>query len=230
MLRGNDIHHVHIINRSSERSIKLVEQFQGAKSPDRAWTSNAKFTTLSPASEEYGRLLKEEVRKADVIFCCTPSTDPLFPPEFLTSHEGRKKGRYVSAIGSHTPQMTEIHPDIFRQAAAPIHHHHHHKHAKTSGAVVVDSLESCLKEAGEIIQAALKPAQLVEIGELMMIKKAAMEEIEHGGSGEQGLRDWLIKGSVVFKSVGLGLMDLRVGLDLVGIARDKGLGTIIHDF
>lgn len=125
--------------------------------------------------------------------------------------------------------MTELHPDILRQAVEPQHHphshhhHHHHRHAATSGVVVVDGLEACLKEAGEIIQAELKPEQLVEIGELMMIKKAAMKEIELGGEGEKGLREWIVKGNVLYKSVGLGLMDLRVGWDLVVMARERGL-------
>jgi ornithine cyclodeaminase/alanine dehydrogenase-like protein (mu-crystallin family) len=230
ILRGNDIKHINIINRSFDRSIKLMKQFQVDETADARWHSHAKFSALSPEFQDYGRLLKDEVRKADVIFCCTPSLDPLFPAEFLTSHEGRKKGRFLSAIGSYAAHMTELHPDIFRQAVQPDHHNHHHKHAAKSGVVVVDSLESCLKEAGEIIQARLKPEQLVEIGELMMIKKAAMKEIELGGEGEKGLREWLMKGNVLYKSVGLGLMDLRVGWDLVTLARERGVGTTIHDF
>lgn len=230
LLRGNDIKHINIINRSFDRSIKLMKQFQVEEGQNDQWHSDAKFSALSPEFQEYGRLLKEEVRKADVLFCCTPSLDPLFPAEFLTSHEGRKKGRFISAIGSYAPHMTELHPDIFRQAVEPDHHNHHHKHAARSGVVIVDSLESCLKEAGEIIQAKLKPDQLVEIGELMMIKKAAMKEIELGGKGEVGLRDWLMKGNVLYKSVGLGLMDLRVGWDLVIMARERGIGTTIQDF
>jgi ornithine cyclodeaminase/alanine dehydrogenase-like protein (mu-crystallin family) len=230
ILRGSDIKHINIINRSFERSIELMKQFQVNEGQDEAWRSHAKFSALSPDFQDYGRLLKEDVRKADVLFCCTPSLDPLFPAEFLTSSEGRKKGRFVSGIGSYAPHMTELHPDIFRQAVAPEHHRHHHKHAAKSGVVIVDSLESCLKEAGEIIQAKLKPEQLVEIGELMMIKKAAMKEIELGGKGEKGLRDWLMKGNVLYKSVGLGLMDLRVGWDLVILARERGIGTTIPDF
>jgi ornithine cyclodeaminase/alanine dehydrogenase-like protein (mu-crystallin family) len=230
ILRGSEIKHINIINRSFERSIKLMKQFQVHEEQDEAWHSNAQFSALSPEFQEYGRILKEQVRKADVLFCCTPSLDPLFPAEFLTSHEGRKKGRFVSAIGSYAPHMTELHPDIFRQAVAPDHRNHHHKHAAKSGVVVVDSLESCLKEAGEIIQAKLKPEHLVEIGELMMIKKAAMKEIELGGKGETGLKEWLMKGNVLYKSVGLGLMDLRVGWDLVTMARERGVGTTIQDF
>lgn len=230
LLRGSDIKHIHIINRTFERAIKLMKQFQVDEGEDKVWHSHAKFSALSPEFQEYGRLLKEEVRKADILFCCTPSVDPLFPAEFLTSTEGRKKGRFISAIGSYAPHMTELHPDILRQAVEPDHNHHHHKHAVKGGVVIVDSLESSLKEAGEIIQAKLKPEQLVEIGELMMIKKAAMKEIELGGEGEKGLKDWMMKGNVLYKSVGLGLMDLKVGGDLVSMARERGIGTTIQDF
>lgn len=229
LFRGDQIKHVNIINRSFDRSIKLLKAFNMDDHKALDW-KDVKFSALSPNSGEYGRLLKDEVRKADVIFCCTPSLDPLFPAEFLTSHEGRKKGRYVSAIGSYAPHMTELHPDIFKQAVAVEHHNHHHKHAKKSGVVVVDSLEACLKEAGEIIQAKLKPENLVELGELIMVKKAVMKEVEVGGEGERGLIEWLTRGNVLYKSVGLGLMDLTVGHDLVTLARERGVGTHIEDF
>jgi ornithine cyclodeaminase/alanine dehydrogenase-like protein (mu-crystallin family) len=229
LFKGDQIKHVNIINRSFDRSLMLMRSFNMDEHKADAW-KDVKFSALSPNSGEYGRLLKEEVRKADVIFCCTPSLDPLFPAEFLTSHEGRKKGRYVSAIGSYAPHMTELHPDIFKQAVAPEHHNHHHKHATKSGVVIVDSLEACLKEAGEIIQAKLKPEHLVEIGELMMVKKAVMKEVEIGGEDEKGLLEWLTRGNVLYKSVGLGLMDLTVGHDLVTLARERGVGTHIDDF
>lgn len=126
--------------------------------------------------------------------------------------------------------MTEVHPDIFREAVAPEHNRHYHKHAKRGGVIIVDSLESCLKEAGEVIQAKLKPEHLVEIGELMMVKKAALREVELGGEGEKGLLEWLTRGNVIYKSVGLGLMDLVVGGDLITLAREKGYGTTIEEF
>ena len=127
--------------------------------------------------------------------------------------------------------MTELHPDIFRVAVAQHNdHHHHHKHAKTSGVIIVDSLEACLKEAGEIIQAKLTAEQLVEVGELLMIKKAAIREVELGGPGEKSLLEWLTKGNVIYKSVGLGLMDLVVGGDLVRLARERDVGTTIPEF
>lgn len=91
--------------------------------------------------------------------------------------------------------------------------------------MVVDSLEACLREAGEVRQAGLGAEQLVEVGELIMVKRAAMREIEMGGEGEKGLKRWLEAGNVIYKSVGLGVMDICVGEGLVGLAGEKGFGT-----
>ena len=102
--------------------------------------------------------------------------------------------------------------------------------ADKGGVIIVDSLDSCLREAGEVIQAGLKPKHLVEIGELIMVKKAAMREVELGGEGEKGLIEWLTRGNVIYKSVGLGLMDLIVGEDLVGLAQTRGIGTTVDNF
>ncbi|KAJ4525062.1 hypothetical protein HRR78_003209 [Exophiala dermatitidis] len=233
LLKGDEIRHVNIINRTFDRCIKLMQAFQFSETESRPeWRSTIKFSAMSPGFNDYGRLLKEEVRKADVIFCCTPSVDPLFPAEFLISPQGERKGRYISCIGSYAPHMCEIHPDVFRRAVEPHRpgHRHHHKHAQQGGVIIVDSLESCLQEAGEIIQAKLKPEHLVEIGELMMIKKAVTAESESGGYGEQGLADWLSRGNVIYKSVGMGLMDLVVAGDLIAMAREREMGTTVEDF
>lgn len=227
VLRGADIHHIDIVNRGFARAQDLLQEIH--TSPDwtdlRAANHKLRFSVVSADYGEYNRVLKEHVRGSDAIFLCTPSLAPLFPAEFLTSPEGRRKGRYISAIGSYRPHMVEMHPDILRQAVAPDHHHHHHKHADKGGVVVVDSLEACLREAGEVRQAGLAPEQLVEVGELLMVKKASMREIAMGGQGEVGLKRWIEAGNVIYKSVGLGLMDICVGEDLVGLAREKKVGV-----
>ena len=221
-----------IVNRSFDRASDLLQRIY--TSPEwedlRSKNSKLKFSVVSSEYGEYARILKEHVRKADAIFMCTPSTEPLFPAEYLTSNEGRKKGRYISCIGSYRPNMCELHPDILRQAVAPEHKHHHHKHAGEGGVIIVDSLSACMKEAGEIRAAGLGAKELVEVGEIIMVKKAVMKEIELGGEGEQGLKKWLFAGNVIYKSVGLGLMDICVGEGLVGFARDKRIGTTIDDF
>jgi hypothetical protein len=47
---------------------------------------------------------------------------------------------------------------------------------------------------------------------------------------DDGLSRWLRDGTVVYKSVGLGLMDLVVGTRLVEIAKLKNIGTQIEGF
>ena len=232
LLRGEDIHHVDIVNRSFTRASDLLQRIYTSPEWEELRNKNKKlkFSVVTEEYGEYARILKEHVRKADAIFMCTPSTEPLFPAEHLTSHEGRRKGRYISCIGSYRPHMCELHPDILRQAVSPEHKNHHHKHAGEGGVIVVDSLTACMKEAGEVRAAGLKADQLVEFGELVMVKRAAMREIEMGGRGEQGLKKWLFAGNVIYKSVGLGLMDISVGEGLVGLARNKRIGTTVENF
>jgi ornithine cyclodeaminase/alanine dehydrogenase-like protein (mu-crystallin family) len=273
LLRGPEIHHLNIINRSFETAHHLVErlyrphdepaQFPQLTVPSATHSDLAhpKIQILTPGHLEYERLLKSVVRASSVIFCTTPSLTPLFPASYLTNTEGRKKGRYIAAIGSYKPNMLELHPDIIRQNVQIDHKHHHHKHARTGGAIIVDSVEACLKEAGEIIQAGLSGHEVVEIGELLMLKKEAdrarkekagdseesldVRGVELGeakkvkgrkkgdkkeGEGDGGLMEWLMKGNVIYKSVGLGLMDVQVGMDVVRLADDRGVGTRIENF
>ncbi|KAF2116057.1 hypothetical protein BDV96DRAFT_573261 [Lophiotrema nucula] len=270
LLRGPEIHHLNIINRSFESAHKLIEKLYkphaeppqwpriNIPTPETTTLARPKIQIMTPSHNEYERLLKATVRGSSVIFCTTPSLAPLFPASYLTNPEGRKKGRYVAAIGSYKPHMLELHPDILKQNVAPAHHHHHHKHAATGGAIIVDSVEACLKEAGEIIQAGLSGREVVEIGELVMLKRDAerrrqdatnssSEELDRAGvelgeakkvkgrekkeeTADKGLMEWLQKGNVIYKSVGLGLMDVVVGSDIVKLADERGIGTRIENF
>ena len=47
---------------------------------------------------------------------------------------------------------------------------------------------------------------------------------------EEEMTEWLGRGNVIYKSVGLGLMDLVVGNELVRIARENDYGVIVEDF
>jgi ornithine cyclodeaminase/alanine dehydrogenase-like protein (mu-crystallin family) len=282
MLRSTDIHHLNIINRDFDRVHQLLQSlYNPDEQPSKFDPSTTtipsyrkegeglhrpKIQILTPSHGEYERLLKSTIRASSVIFCTTPSLQPLFPAPYLTNPEGRKKGRYVAAIGSYKPHMCEVHPDILRQNVTPDHGRHFHKHAPQGGAIIVDSVEACLKEAGEIIQAGLSPNEIVEIGELVMLKRDAerrrsecmaqkrmsVEGLDADGvelgeapsskknKGKTGkddhdkehasLMEWLQKGNVIYKSVGLGLMDVVVGSDLVRLADDRGIGTRIDNF
>ncbi|KXL42831.1 hypothetical protein M433DRAFT_6097 [Acidomyces richmondensis BFW] len=248
LLRPGEIHHLNVITRNFESARKCVMRLYNPMPNDpnyvnpigEKYNSKTKTNLLTPMHTEYERLLKEYVRSSNVIFCTTPSTTPLFPPGYLTNPEGRKKGRYIACIGSYKPHMVELHPDILRYAVAPHHEHRHfHKRQKEGGAVIVDTVTGCLKEAGEVIQAKLLPDQVVELGELFMLKRDAEKRMAENGekmeSGcnfqdNSGLKEWLTKGNVIYKSVGLGLMDIVVGNELINKARERSIGTTIDNF
>ncbi|RCI10294.1 hypothetical protein L249_8461 [Ophiocordyceps polyrhachis-furcata BCC 54312] len=300
MMRGSTIKRVNIINRRfSDNAGHILKSFTAIPPAvrDREGWSTTKFGILTPTFHEYERLLKEQVRGSDVIYCCTPSRKDLFDASILTSHEGRKKGRLIVAVGSYTPHMREL-PEALLIQATKQHdgnRRHFHKHAEEAGVIVVDTLDGVLKEAGEIIAARINPNQLVELGELVMLNRLAVEEseattpicqtppaTEHphdyfdqgdkklsvstllgdparsptsspGGHSrmpslpmpfrkssssssdgekkkEDSLARWLRDGTVVYKSVGLGIMDLVVGMQLIKLARSKGIGTQIEGF
>lgn len=229
LLRGSEIKRVNIINRTFDRASQLLRQIYS--SDQTHWRSDVKFSAVSQDFVEYDRLLQDHILKADAIFCCTSSPDPLFPADILISGEGKRKGRFISTVGACQSSMMELDPDIFRKAVEPQHHHHYrrlgHKRPPHSGVVVVDNLESCLKEGGEIIQAGLEPRQLVEIGELVMVREASAEESE---APDKSLVDWIEKGNVIYKSAGLGVLDLVLAKDMIRRAVEKGVGTTISEF
>jgi len=308
MLRGSTIRQVNLVNRSfSPSCAAILKRFYGVQAVIKAregWT-DCTFGVLTPGYGEYHRLLEKQVLAADVIFCCTPSTEPLFDGSWLTTHDARRKGRLIVAIGSYTPQMREIPIEIILQAVKPHEkgHRHFHKHVIEGGVIIVDTLDGALKESGELIEAGLESTQLVELGELVMLHNIAASEaaaiMEEASSGdtasitslssdpssemekltissgrsalssvfgtsgsrpsspirapsfpfhrrsssqgsvdrqkkksdkEDNLARWLAGGNVIYKSVGLGLMDLTVGMHMVKFAREKGVGSHVEGF
>lgn len=170
LLRGVGVRRVYFINRTfSDSARDILRRFIRTEDDvkTREGWENCEFSVLTSGHTEYERLLTSQLLEADVIFCCTPSTEVLFNGEILTSHEGRKKGRLLVAIGSYTPAMREVPPELIKQALRQtdygFHHHMHlHRHAVEGGVVVVDTLDGALKEAGELIELGLRPEQLVE--------------------------------------------------------------------
>ncbi|EXJ90197.1 ornithine cyclodeaminase [Capronia coronata CBS 617.96] len=82
----------------------------------------------------------------------------------------------------------------------------------SGGRIYVDTKEGCLVEAGELIKANVTADQLIEIGEL------------HGDD------PLTAAGNVVFKCVGLGIMDIVIARELLAMAEEKGLGLLVDDF
>ena len=155
-------------------------------------------------TEGFDGKLRSELSASDVIFCCTPSTEPLFPHSYLQSTDsGVFKPRFISMIGSYKPHMQEIDSTTLLSGG---------------GKIYVDSKEACLEESGELIKANIRAEQLVEIGELF-VPQQKLEEVK------------VSRGcNVVFKCVGMGIMDLVMGRKLLEIASESGFGAQIDGF
>ncbi|KAI1341220.1 proline utilization protein PrnX [Xylariaceae sp. FL0016] len=79
--------------------------------------------------------------------------------------------------------------------------------------IYVDVAEGCLQEAGELIKAGVKGSKLFEIGNL-----GADEALDTNG------------GNIIFKCVGMGIMDIVVAAELIKVAQAAGIGRTIGDF
>lgn len=112
----------------------------------------------------------EEVARADIIACCTTARTPLFDGALLQRHAT------VVAVGSHEPEATEVDATTI-----------------TRSTIVVETRETALREAGDIIQPTkaglLNPTTLIELATLVRDKPTT-------------------PGPRLFKSVGMAWEDL----------------------
>lgn len=117
---------------------------------------------------------EEAVKDADIVCTATTSTQPVLKREWI------RDGTHINAIGSYKPDSRELDTDTV-----------------TSSKLVVDSLEACLSEAGDLIipirEGRLKRESVhAEIGEIVAGIKPGREYYEE---------------ITVFKSVGLAIQD-----------------------
>ncbi|KAF9700221.1 hypothetical protein EKO04_001982 [Ascochyta lentis] len=208
ILRGGDIKKITIVNRSKARTQELIEGLQEIGVPS--------HVNLDVFQQDTS--LENLVVGADVIFCGVPSTTPLFPAAYLTSEKARQKTRYIAAIGSYRLDMQEIDPELLKIVADP---QGIFKNKVWRGKVAVDSAEGCLAEAGELDRAGIKKEGMLEVGAIQDLRS---------GSNPDGLEEWLADGFVIYKSVGVGIMDIAIGSRLLELAREKGRGVHLDDF
>lgn len=108
---------------------------------------------------------------SDIVCTATPSTAPLFPAEWL------KPGAHLNAVGSFTPEMCELEPNL----TAECH-------------VTVDHLPAAQAGAGELVQAA--NAGQLDWGDVTTLGKAIPNKPTHGN-----------KLFTLYKSVGVAVLD-----------------------
>lgn len=210
LLRAQDIRKIVIVNRSRERTQRLIDGL--IKDSHSPWPSHIKLYQF----EEHAENLEDVVVNADIIFCTTPATQPLFPAEYLTSERSRRKTRYISAIGSYRLDMAEIDPELLKAIVDPLGIF---SQQVWEGHITVDTRGGCLQEAGELVSAGVDPCKILEVGQITGSKDTPPARAE-----------WLKSGFVIYKSVGVGVMDIAVGRQLLQLAKTKGIGMTLKTF
>ncbi|PYI05438.1 NAD(P)-binding protein [Aspergillus sclerotiicarbonarius CBS 121057] len=197
LLVPDQIKKITVINRGRRRMAELEKDVIADL---RSSHPNVTFSTLvKEDTPDYEEMLRTELASCDVIFSCTPATEPNFPSTYLQPF----RPRFISLIGSYKPHMREIDTETLLSGG---------------GKIYVDSKEACLEESGELILAEVKEDQLVEIGEMF------------GGMTKEQPADVPEGCNVVFKCVGMGIMDLVVGNKLLEIGRELGIGMEVDGF
>ncbi|KAF6815140.1 proline utilization protein [Colletotrichum musicola] len=226
VLRGSDVRNITVVNRSAARVERLIARLREmAAASGVGDCSGVTFSVIEAAPGSAGDkedALRSAVEDSDVVFCTTPSTERLFPSSWLTSERATKKTRYVAAIGSYKLNMKEIDPDYLRAVVdTPLGSY---SPTGRDGVIFVDSREACFLEAGELVEAGIPAEKIAEVGEVADKLRGA------DGEEARGLRGQLEEGLVVYKSVGIGIMDLALGKAILELAGKHNVGTTIQNF
>ena len=134
-----------------------------------------------------------ELKRADIICTCTTSPTPLFQLKDVRSDA------HINAIGSYRPDTREIGSDVVAKAA-----------------VVVDSYEAGLKEAGDI---------LIPIAEGAIQRESIYASVDELVSGAKPA-DLFDNQLTLFKSVGIAIEDLVAAHLAYNKAVELGIGGL----
>ncbi|KAF8445368.1 hypothetical protein BGX38DRAFT_1119355 [Terfezia claveryi] len=197
-----------IVNRSLDRARELIKKVLLWYEEKILHTTDSIPTIESYQLNRCTPQLKLLITEADAIFCCTPSRDPLFSAAELRSASALTKTRYISAIGSYTPDMKEIQPDMLVDKVLKF-------------STIVDNFEGCKIESGEIIGA----YELLSRSDDRDVSKFGVSEVGvlWNKAKENGFCREIME-NVFYKSVGTGAMDLAVARELVKIVRNGNCG------
>ncbi|KAJ4485653.1 hypothetical protein J3R30DRAFT_3283151 [Lentinula aciculospora] len=212
-----------IVNRSINDRVSSVISKLESKHPSVSFHVLA-CDVLDNTAEPREKL-KTYLSNADIIITATPSRLPLFSSSWVRS------GTHVILIGSYTPQMKEVDTDLIMRAIPTSTQNDDAHHA----ILLVDSISACFTEAGEILEAGLKPDQVVEIGKLVLDNREHVQSKFHHKSKK--MTDDFVGPITIFKSVGVGLQDVAIACVVVDMAEEmersnvkNSTGVIIPNF
>ena len=135
---------------------------------------------------------EETVRGSDIVSTITTAASPLFEASWLSP------GTHINGAGSNSLIRREIGEDVL----------------KVCRPIVVDSVETALKEAGDLLplleKGRLSERQLVELGDVIIGKHPGRSSPEQ---------------ITLFESQGMAIQDISVAVRLEALAREQGLGV-----
>ncbi|KAG0681039.1 hypothetical protein C6P40_002827 [Pichia californica] len=180
-----------IVNRTILKAENLCKEF-------RKDFPNIEFNSLSLKDTNS---LKNEIKDTSVIFSCVPTTEPTVTKKLIDNCNNRC---FISAIGSYKPHMIEIEGKLLKENII-----------KNNGKIIVDSIDHCLHEAGELIINNINKEHLIDVATLYTSSNSKFLENSK---------------FAVSKLVGLCIMDVWVGTKCLEEAKKQGLGIEIKDF
>lgn len=135
---------------------------------------------------------EEVVRGSDIVSTVTTSSTPLFSADWLSP------GTHVNAAGSNSLIRRELGEDVLKRCSP----------------IVVDSLETALREAGDLLP-------LLEKGRLQARGLVELGDVICGCRRGRSTADEI----TLFESQGMAVQDLAVAVRLEALARERGLGV-----
>jgi len=188
----------------------LVQDFPGLSA--RQAGKQSVWRVVASGSDEEGQALAS----ADVIFCTTPSRTPLWDASKHPLH-GKP---LICAIGSYTANMIEVPVEVVRSVVDGV------VQGNGPPRVFVDYQQACLSESGELVRAGLGHEDVIDMG--VLASGVAQRPGRDSRDSDSTINDqtmathcpkawaddlqnaWVRSETVLYKSVGCGVMDTAV--------------------
>jgi len=180
----------HIAAIAAVRPLRRVKVF--ARNAERLSAFCAKMSGQLGIDVVAAATAEETVRGSDIVSTITTSATPLFDAGWLSP------GTHINAAGSNSLIRREVSEDVL----------------KLCKPIVVDCIETALREAGDLLplleKGRLRDRQLVELGDIVTGR--------HGG---RSTPDEI----TLFESQGMAIQDIALAVRLEALARERGLGV-----
>ena len=180
----------HIEAIAAVRKLRKVKVF--ARNTERLAAFCAKMSDRLQLDVVPAASPEDTVRGSDIVSTITTASSPLFDAAWLSP------GTHINAAGSNSLIRREVGEDVL----------------KVCRPIVVDSVETALKEAGDLLpvmeKGRLSERQLVELGDIILGRHPGRSKPED---------------ITLFESQGMAIQDISVAVRLEALARENGLGV-----